>query len=308
MRHVRMLGLCLVAVLAVAALASSSASALPEWGKCEAKAGGKYSDSNCQTKAKKGSGTFEFIKGKNLKNVPFSGENVGSGGVLTSQLYLCSGPESVQEKRIPHSKCEAEGGEVTPFLEAAIECESEHNTGEASGSKGITNVSVKFRGCKLFGSAPCSNGPEEGEIQVNPLKGELGYINKAEKKVGVVLEPKTKKGEFARFNCAGILSTVVGVGNTKEGAAYSPENHGGYDEIISPITPVNQTTSTYEQVYTVNPETFENIPSKLEGKHISLLEAYTYNSELPSHTTLWAPSGEEITNVNTATEEGMIKA
>ena len=81
MRHVRMLGLCLVAVFAVAAIAASSASALPEWGQCEAKAGGKYSDRNCQTKAKKGKGEYEWRKatevGKSEKQ--FRGHNVGSG-------------------------------------------------------------------------------------------------------------------------------------------------------------------------------------------------------------------------------------
>ena len=309
MRHVRMLGLCLVAVLAVAAVAATSAMALPEWGKCEAKTGGKYTESNCQTKAKKGAGSFEFIKGKALKNVPFSGSNVGSGGVLTTSLVECSvSEEGGGSRRIPRPQCEAEGGKAEAVLAVAIECESEHNTGEATGAKGVTNVSVLFRGCKIFGSAPCSNGPEEGEIRVNPLKGELGYINKAEHKVGLLLEPKTKKGEFAKFTCAGVLSSVVGEGNVKEGAAYSPESHGGYDQIISPITPVNQTTSTYEQVYTVNPETYENIPSKFEGKHISLLESYTFNAEEPKYSTMWAPSGEAITNVNTASEEGMIKA
>ena len=52
----------------------------------------------------------------------------------------------------------------------------------------ILNVSVKFKGCRIFGSAPCSNGTEEGEIQVNTLKGELGYINASEHKVGVRLD------------------------------------------------------------------------------------------------------------------------
>ena len=57
----------------------------------------------------------------------------------------------------------------------------------------------------------------------------------------------------------------------------------------------------------MNPETFENIPNAFEGKHISLLEAYTFNSELPRFSTKWEPSGEEITNVNTPTETGEIK-
>ena len=62
MRHVRMLGLCLVAVFAVAAVAATSASALPEWGSAKQRAGGKYSDSNCTKKAKPGTGTFELKK------------------------------------------------------------------------------------------------------------------------------------------------------------------------------------------------------------------------------------------------------
>jgi hypothetical protein len=304
-----MLGLCVAVVFAVAAVGATSASALPEWGKCEAQAGGKYKDAGCTEKAKKGAGAYEWKKGTTLKPDHFSGENVGSGGVLSTQLYLCEGEnENVKERRISETACKEGGGSVGKFLEAKIECESEHNTGEAVGKNKVASVSVRFRGCKLFGSAPCSNGPEEGEIQVNPLKGELGYINKSEKKVGLLLEPFKKGGAFALFNCAGVLSTGVGVGSSKEGAWYKPESHGGYDGIISPITPVNQMTTKYEQVYTVNPETFENIPSKFEGKHIELLEDYTYNSELPRFTTMWSPSGEEITNVNTSEEEGEIKA
>jgi len=309
-RHVRMLGLCLVAAFAVAAIAATSASALPEWGKCEAKAGGKYSDANCTVKAAKGTGSFEWKKGKELAPVRFSGENVGSGGVLNTELKFCEGSEKIQETRIPKGKCVEQGGEITDALgeNIAVECGSEHNTGEAVGTNGVNNVSVVFRGCKVFGTAPCSNGPEEGEIRVNPLKGKLGYINKAEHKVGVLLEPAKKHGEFAKFDCAGILDTVVGVGNTKEGAWYEPEKTGGYDGIISPITPVNTMTSKYTQVYTGNPGTHENIPSKFEGKHIELLEDYVYNAEEPEHhTTMWSPADEEITNENTPAEEGEIK-
>ena len=316
MRHIRMLGLCLAAVMAVVAFAASSAFAKgPEWGKCEAKTGGKYKDANCTEKAKKGEGAFEWKKGASLKPVKFSGGNVGSGGVLTTQLYSCKGeegkePPSVQFQRIPRKKCEEGGGKVDKeFGESIqIECASEHNTGEIVGSNKVGNISVKFLGCKLFGSAPCSNGPVEGEIQVNALKGELGYINKAEKKAGILLEPVAKHGEFAKFNCAGLLETVVGVGNTKEGAWYTPEKDGGYDGIISPITPVNTMTTKYEQVYTINPETQENIPNKFEGKHVELLEDYGYNPELPSESTMWSPAGEEITNANTAEEAGELKA
>jgi hypothetical protein len=159
-----------------------------------------------------------------------------------------------------------------------------------------------------LGSIPCANGPNEGEIVVNPLKGQLGYISKPEKKVGILLEPAIKHGEFAKFNCGGFLGTVVGVGNAKEGAFYEPETTGGYDGIISPITPVNTMTTEYTQVYTVNPETTANTPSKFEGKHIELLEDYLFNASEPQKASDWSPSGEEITNVNTVSEPGEIKA
>ncbi len=62
LKHLRMFGLCLAAVFAIAAVSASSAFAgEPEWGKCVAQAGGKYLDGNCQTKGKGGS--FEWKKG-----------------------------------------------------------------------------------------------------------------------------------------------------------------------------------------------------------------------------------------------------
>jgi hypothetical protein len=307
-----MLGLSLVALFAFAAIAASSASALPEWGRCEEKAGGKYSDSNCTKIAKPlGSGHFEFRHGKELKPDKFSGENVGSGGVLTSEIKFCedSKQPEFQSRRIPKKQCAEHEGEVkAPLGVTSIECTSEHNTGEAVGTNGVQNISVKFNGCKLLGTTACSNGTEEGEIVVNTLKGKLGYINKKEKKVGVLLEPAVKHGEFAKFICAGFLGIVVGVGNAKEGAWYEPETTGGFDGIISPITPVNTTTSKYEQVFTINKTTLENIPSKFEGQHRDLLENYAFNAEQPRYTSLWSPAAEEITNVNTSEEPGEIRA
>jgi hypothetical protein len=153
---------------------------------------------------------------------------------------------------------------------------------------------------------PCSNTPIEGEIDVNQLKGELGYINKGAKEVGILLEPIVKRGDFARFDCGGIIGTVVGDG-AKDNAAYQPENDGGYDGIISPITPVNEMTSTLTQVYTVNAKE-ENVPSHFEGKHIELLESYIFAPESPEEGTKWSKAGETVTNVNTTEQEAEIKA
>ena len=64
-RHLKIIGLCLAAVFAIAAVTASTASAKkPEWGKCVAQAGGKYLDGNCQTKGK--GGRFEWKKGATL--------------------------------------------------------------------------------------------------------------------------------------------------------------------------------------------------------------------------------------------------
>src|SRR4030081_3248272 len=66
MRRTRAMGLFLAAALLATAFAASSASALPEVGRCVAQAGGKYSNSVCTKKVTSG-GTFEFIKGANKK-------------------------------------------------------------------------------------------------------------------------------------------------------------------------------------------------------------------------------------------------
>ena len=317
MRHVRMLGLCLVAVCAVAAIAATSASAAgkPEWGKCEAQAGGKYTESNCQTKKKgKEVGSFEWKKGASLAPVSFSGHSVGSGGVLSTGLNECHGGTD-EGKRVPRKKCIEAGGEVSESGESGylvIECANETNVGVSEGVNKISKVHVTFTGCALGGSIPCnSEGAPEGEIQTSEFKGELGYISKAAHEVAVKLEPAKKGGAFAAFKCPGVaVGTTVGVGSSKEGTAYTEggkEGKGGNDQILSPITPVNTMTSTYTQVYTVNYTTLENIPSNLEKKKRSDLEDYLVNESI-GFSSLWSRAGEEITNVNTPTEPGEIKA
>jgi hypothetical protein len=52
MTRMGMLGVGTVAVLVLTLIGVSSASAgLPEWGSCEALAGGRYADANCVVKA-----------------------------------------------------------------------------------------------------------------------------------------------------------------------------------------------------------------------------------------------------------------
>lgn len=295
-----MLGLCLVAVLAVCAYAVSSASAgTPEMGQCVAKAGGKYADSNCQTKAKKGDGAYEWHKWNELSSNQI--DTKAGAGTLTTTVIICGGAENKE-------KCSSEEGEEA--FSATVECTHEAGGGVVSGKDTLKDIAVQFSGCKAFGSLPCTNSSEAEVINVNPLNGTLGYINKAKKEVGVDLNPAVKNEPFAKFNCGGILETTVGVAGKKEFPYYGSK--GGGDGILSPITPINQMTKEMVQTYTINSETLENIPSKFEGKSLQLLEDYI--SSGVGTRSKWGPGGESIVNttlfgpVGGGKEEAEIKA
>jgi hypothetical protein len=318
MRHLRMVGLCLVAVFAIAAVAATSASALPEWGQCyvQAKHEGKYTDKNCTVKAKvvnlKPTGEFEWRKATEVAKKTFTGE--AGAGVLEGKYILCATSEGAADTKYGRKglPCPA-GDHEAVFFEKPIkvECESEANHGEITGAKTVAHVSVVFRGCKVLGSSPCSNTVNEGEIRVNTLKGTLGFVNKnaTPREVGLLLEPAVKKGEFASFTClTGQLGTIVGEGNETEGCAYPLKACGG-DGIIGAQTPVDEMVTHYSQKFTINEATQENIPSKFEGTApLKVLESYLFNEEEPQFTSQWSKAGEAITNVTTSEEATEVKA
>jgi hypothetical protein len=297
-RHLRILGVCLAAVFAVAALAANSASAKgPEFGQCFAKEGGKYADSNCQTTAAKGAGKYEWRKSTAIANRKFEGK--GGAGVLSSKIGFCVGGN----QNVDTSLCKGEEKEEN--LPVKVECETESATGELSAKKPneVKNVKVRFTGCStLEGGVPCENTGVE-EIETNTLKGTLGYINKAKKEVGLDLTPEKTHGEFALFTCFhGGLFTHVGadhdekVGKIKEEPWY--KGTGG-DGIISPITPVDEMTPQMTQVYTEN-EAHENLPDKFEGGKLQVLEdRIDAREEENTNRSAWSAAGEAITNVNT---------
>jgi hypothetical protein len=288
-RHIKMLGLCLIAVLAVVAAVATSASALPEFGQCYAKTGGKYSEANCQKAAKGGTGTYEWRKATQIEGEKRHFVGTAGAGVLESKFVECKPSE--------RRKAKCAEGETEETLKATVECESERNHGEISGAKTISHVAVVFRGCKALGSISCSNSGTAGEVIVNALKGTLGYINKSKKEVGVLLEPAVKKSEFAKFVC-GPLGIVVGEGNSAEGCAYPMKACGG-DGIIGVYSPVNVSTSSFTQTFASNEETAENIPDRLQGKPLTALESYLYNPEKPEGGSLWSKASESLTNTAT---------
>lgn len=297
-----------MAVVALAAIAATTASAgLPEFGQCVEKAGGKYSNAGCTVKAKKGAGTWEWKKAAQVAKKGFTGE--AGAGVLEGKYIFCTGEKGDQPRTgLP---CKPEYPEETVLFEKAIkvECESESNHGEISGSQEVSNISVTFKGCKLLGSAPCSNTVNEGEIHVSTLKGKIGFANKASEEVGLQLEPAKAHGDFASFTCLnGAIETVVGVGSKSEGCAYKETSKCGGDAVIGVQSPVNEMTSHYTQKFAINEETQENVPNKLEKKPRASLESYVFNAEEPQFTSQWSKAGETITNITTSEEEGEVKA
>jgi hypothetical protein len=64
-----------------------------------------------------------------------------------------------------------------------------------------------------------------------------------------------------------------------------------------------------EQQYKAN-ENDENIPSKFEGKHIELLEAYEFEVLEPIDSDMWSTASLEITEavLSVLSEEAEIKA
>jgi hypothetical protein len=228
MKRMRILGLAVVAVFAVTAFAASSALALPEFGRCIAKAGtGKYKDANCTLKAGKvvSEKAFEFVKTIEKKNFT----SAGGAGVL-----------------------ETESG-------TRVECTGQSATGEFKGTtsfKEVKNVVARFTGCTLplLGAQCGTAGSAAGEIVTQKLTGKLGYIAKATKTVGQELKPEVKGGAFVVFECSSAAKIVVKEGTKKL----------GHNCVIAQVGPVNTSSTTSEEKYLAKGSGVQN-PEKFEG-------------------------------------------
>jgi hypothetical protein len=176
MRRIRMMGLCLVAVCSLTAVAVSSASAetLPKFIECVKVKGGKF-DKGCETEG--GAGGFEkeegFGKGKLFKGV----------GKASSFDW--------------------------PKLKSEFSCKAEKDVGRMTGEKTEGKIVITFSGCAMLGKKCTKPGALAGDILTNNLKAELGYINASNHEVGIDLTPET--GEvWEEFECEGLQVRVTG--------------------------------------------------------------------------------------------------
>ncbi len=248
MKRMRIVGLCLVAVFAFSAFAVSSASALPEIGRCVAKPGtGKYKNSNCTEKAGSKVEEKQFERVKNAVKKGFT--SAGGEGVLETAAgtkVVCTAQSATGE-----------------YLEK----------GATPSTKEVHHVVATFTGCTLpLISAPCNTaGKASGEIVTNELEGKMGYISGKGTKTPVVgqeLKPQKNVTSklFAAFECgAGAVKIEVGQGTGKGGNC-----------IIAPVEPANVMSTNATETYSgsggkQSPQSFEgstkvcNLESRANG-------------------------------------------
>ena len=256
MRHVRMLGLCVIAAFALGAVAAASASAsLPEFGTCREAVFGKYKDAGCTEPVADrytNEGKYEWYSGKHY---------VSPKGTVRSfehfHLEVELGPTSFETETGKTISCTEGRGEYILGTSKTLRpgeswleltgCESEGK--ECKGTLGYSDGPGQMEDL-LFVEY---ENPETGEIEPDALKGKFGFIH-APTEVGLDLAPSSKKEKHESMfiaECEGSLA-VVYIGGSK---------HGG-NSIISKIEPLNQMTSSFTQEFSgsggvQNPLSFE---------------------------------------------------
>jgi hypothetical protein len=259
MKRMRILGLALVAVFALAAMTAAGASASkPVWKFCAkaAKVGketptGEFSDKNCSVAAPGGKYQLEagIGKGKGFK---------GKGGLA-----------------ILHNVVPGKG-------DIKVECQSFKDEGSVVAPSGVDKVKSTFSKCKSLG-APCkTEGGKKETITTNSLAGSLGYLNKAHTAAGESLtnEAAPGSGYLATFECEGLAKVRV---------------HGAVIGALSPFGSISKESSSSFTVgpflgelspgYTplVNPPAFEE-GSEPVGVLLTELNGPETGNE-------WAPEG-----------------
>lgn len=248
MKRIRIIGLCLVAVFAMSAIATATASAAaPEFGQCLKKAvagGAGFSEAKCNkevgTAAK-----YEWVPG-------WAGHNKLTSTGTTATLKT-SGGKTVTCKK------ETSGGEYI----------------EGTDNKHEKTV-VTFKECKSSGFTCTTVGEPSGTLVTNELIGEVAFENSLHTKTALKLEPgPTAKGFFIKFSCLGLKVEVIGNNPAKPGCKPKIETcEGGVGHgILVPIKP-NTMAEKEALKYKENTETGAQIPSTWEGSpHETYLES-----------------------------------
>jgi hypothetical protein len=230
------IGSCALGTAGVAA--TPALAAAPEWGKCVevAKGTGVYRGKNCLTVAAPGRGKF-----------------VWQAEPTAKPKYALS---------IEGATLSSSGGRV-------IKCESGEGEGEYTGAKTTSIAKPLFSNCKvtseelpLFASYCQNVGNFRGEITLNEVVGELGYIEHGLRtKVGVDLKPKSGSA-FGLFECGGASEVTehgMGTGTFLELTG----------SVIGRIKPINR---PFEELFTYfTAAGTKQTPEQFEGGEVDTL-------------------------------------
>ncbi len=171
-----MLGVCLVALLAVTAGVSAASAAEPAFFECAKVKGGRFKGP-CQVEGPKGNHELQegIGKGKPIK---------GKGGELRKYIPAVGdrGPFCTATKVV--------GTQATPTVQ-----------------KGVV---LTFTGCTRPPAQKCTSaGQSPGTIVTKPLEGTLGYVSASEHRVGLDLQGEGG-AEMMSWNCGGLELQVSG--------------------------------------------------------------------------------------------------
>jgi hypothetical protein len=226
MKHLKIAGLCLVAVFVLSAVATTAASARPTkpyWDQCskvENAGEGEWQDSLCSVKHT-GSENALWVKAE---------INEANSSNQTKDFQECAEVQETNEGFWKNATCSSSGlprnwakvtqkhqftstsGPSELLIENSetskfkpVKCKSDTNEGHVIGPKHVL-VTVHFKGCESEVKGvvtPCkSANAAAGEIVTKQLKGWLFYIKStAPVEVGLWLAANGGK-EFAAFECA----------------------------------------------------------------------------------------------------------
>ncbi len=272
MKHVRTLGLCLLATLALGAMGVASASAaLPEWGQCNAEPEGKYEDAGCTVKAHRS-----------------HGKSLGK--------YEWSDAKSSEDRfTLGVTHFETPGGK-------AITCEGGHGEialGEApdqsKSSKDVSDTFFTFTGCregKNGEGAACNDWEEGGEeignyndwyVEGEGYQGQIGLVTGgSDPTVGVYLAPfDGERLPMWEAACEGALGSIE-IGDTAGSS------------VIGTISPLNEMVGTgYPNHFTVSftGSAGVQVPKKLKREdRRGLMEESLFTTEPMSMSTTLSTS------------------
>lgn len=245
MKRLRVLGLFVGMAFVLSALMSASAfAAAPEVGRCVkvAPGTGQFTTSECSKKAKPTKlGEYEF----------------DSGAIKTG----FSGVGKVATLETVHG--------------VKVSCEDEASSGEFTSAKTVGNVLVIFTGCVSNGYKCSTAHSAAGEIETNPLAGQLVW-EKYGKKVAIDLYPQSTE-LFVEFQCGPANAKVKGS--------------------VMANLPVNQMLTTVNENFTAKkgkqkPESYyTSATEKVKDVLISKIGATEFEQ-----------AGQTLTNVQTSEE------